>query len=59
TKVIRSQCNHIFSVLVAYCKLEKLKFKTKFNHFAIKYKLLVKANQSAFKELHNMNAIIA
>jgi hypothetical protein len=24
TKVIRSQCNHIFSTLIAYCKLEKL-----------------------------------
>ncbi|MCC8417612.1 MAG: hypothetical protein LN588_03790 [Rickettsia endosymbiont of Bryobia graminum] len=59
TKVIRSQSNHISSELVAYWKLEKLKIKTKLNHFAIKYKLLVKANQSAFKELHNMNAITA
>lgn len=58
TKVIRSQCNHIFSVLIAYCKLEKLKIKTKLNHFAIKYKLLLKANQIAFKELHNMIATI-
>ena len=59
TKVIRSQCNHIFSVLVAYCKLEKLKIKTQLNHFAIKYKLLVKANIIAFKELQNMTALIS
>jgi len=58
TKVIRSQCNHIFSVLVAYCKLEKLKIQTKLNHFAIKYKLLVKANLIAFKELQNMTTLL-
>lgn len=58
TKVIRSQCNHIFSVLIAYCKLEKLKIKTHLNHFAIKYKLLVKANQMAFQQLKNMAANI-
>jgi hypothetical protein len=51
TKVVRSQKNHIFAAIVAYCKLEFLKIKTSLNHFALKYKLLVKANQMAFKEL--------
>jgi hypothetical protein len=54
TKVVRSQCNHIFSVLVAYCKLEQLKISTKLNHFAIKYKLLIRANQAALIELQKM-----
>ena len=50
TKVVRSQRNHIFASIVAYCKLEFLRTKTSLNHFALKYKLLVKANQAAFKE---------
>ena len=52
TKVVRSQKNHIFASIVAYCKLEFLRTKTSLNHFALKYKLLVKANQIAFQELH-------
>ena len=54
TKVVRSQRNHIFASIVAYCKLELLKIKTSLNHFALKYKLLVKANQIAFKELNKL-----
>jgi len=52
TKVERSQRNHIFASIIAYCKLELLKIKTSINHFALKYKLLVKANQTAFFELN-------
>lgn len=51
TKIIRTQCNHLFASVVAYCKLELLKVKTAMNHFAIKQKLLLKANQIMFKEL--------
>ena len=54
TKTVRTQCNHIFAAIVAYCKLEFLKFKTKMNHFAIKYKLIVRANQIAMQELRKM-----
>ena len=54
TKVARSQKNHIFASIVAYCKLEFLKLKTCLNHFALKYKLLLKANQIAFWELKKM-----
>ena len=54
TKVVRSQKNHIFASIVAYCKLEFLKFKTSLNHFALKYKLLIKANQATFKELKKL-----
>ncbi len=51
TRRVRSQMNHIFSAMVSFCKLECLSLKTSLNHFAIKYKLIVKANQVAFAEL--------
>lgn len=54
TKTMRSQLNHIFCSIFAFCKLERIKLKTKLNHFAIKYKLIVKANQMALSELANM-----
>lgn len=54
TKVVRSQKNHIFASIVAYCKLEFLRTKTSLNHFALKYRLLVKANQMAFQELNRL-----
>jgi len=59
TKVVRSQKNHIFASIVAYCKLEFLKMKTSLNHFALKYKLLIKANQMAFQELQKLFEKIA
>lgn len=51
TRTIRSQKNHLFASIIGYCKLEFLKIKTCLNHFAIKYKLIVRANQMAFLEL--------
>ncbi|HEV8052911.1 MAG TPA: transposase [Parachlamydiaceae bacterium] len=54
TKVVRSQKNHIFASIISYCKLEFLKIKTTLNHFALKYKLILKANQMAFQELKNL-----
>lgn len=51
TKVARSQKNHIFASIIAYCKLEFLKIKTSLNHFALKYMLLMRANRMAFLEL--------
>ncbi|KKL85259.1 hypothetical protein LCGC14_1956500, partial [marine sediment metagenome] len=55
TKVIRSQKNHIFASIIAFCKLEFLKWKTNLNHFALKYKLIVSANQKVFKNFKNLN----
>jgi IS4 transposase len=55
TKVIRSQKNHIFASIVAYCKLEFLRMQTALNHFALKYRLIVMANQLAFQELKKMH----
>ena len=54
TKVVRSQKNHIFASIVAYCKLELLRTKTFLNHFVLKYQLLVKANRMAFLELERL-----
>ena len=56
TKVPRSQRNHIFASIIAYCKLEFLKVKTAMNHFALKYKLILRANQMAYAELQKMQA---
>ena len=56
TKVVASQKNHIFASLVAYCKLELLKLKTGLNHFAIKYRLMLKANRVLFMQLRNLNS---
>ena len=54
TKKVKTQCNHVYAAMIAYRKLEMLKFKTGLNHFAIKYKLIVRANQVAMQELKNM-----
>lgn len=47
TKRILSQSNHIFASIIAFCKLEILQLKTCMNHFALKYKLILRANQAA------------
>ncbi len=56
TKTVKTQCNHVFAAIIVYCKLEFLKLKTKMNHFAIKYKLIIRANQIAMQELKNMSS---
>ena len=57
TKTIRTQGNHLFAAMIAFCKLELLKVKTALNHFAIKHKLLLKANQTMFKELQLLRTV--
>ncbi len=54
TKTIRTQINHIFLSIMAVFKLECLKFKHHLNHFAIRAKLLIRANQVAFDELQRL-----
>ena len=54
TRTERSQKNHLFASLIGYCKLEFLKMKTHLNHFAIKYKLILRANRMAYLELHRL-----
>jgi hypothetical protein len=54
TKTIRTQSNHIFMAVFSFFKLEKLKIKHHLNHFALRMKLLIKANQVAFLELQKL-----
>lgn len=54
TKTIRTQSNHIFLSILSFFKLECLKIKHKLNHFAIRMKLLIKANQMAYLELQRL-----
>jgi len=58
TKKVISQSNHIFASIIAFCKLEMLQLKTSLNHFALKYKLILKANQAAMTELQNLHKLI-
>ena len=51
TKTVKTQSNHIFLSVLSFFKLECLKIKHKVNHFALRAKLLIKANQVAFAEL--------
>ena len=51
TRTVTTQTNHLFASLLAYIKLEKLKFVHKLNHFALKAKLYFGALKNAWKEL--------
>ncbi|WP_210428223.1 hypothetical protein [Piscirickettsia salmonis] len=49
--------NHIFASIVAFCKLETLSVKVQLNHFALKYKLLVRSNQIAFEDFRGLKCL--
>lgn len=51
TRRVRTQLNHLFASMVAYVKLERLKFAHGLNQFALKSKLYLSAVKAAFKEL--------
>ena len=51
TRTVKTQNNHLFAAILAYVKLEQLKFTTHLNHFAMKSKLYLAAIKAAFKEL--------
>ncbi len=55
TQTMTTQTNHFFAALCGYIKLERLKIKTKQNHFALKSKLYLKALLSAFQTLKDLN----
>ena len=57
TQTETTQTNHFFAALCGYVKLERLKIKTKQNHFALKSKLYLKALLSAFQTLRNLNQV--
>lgn len=56
TKTVKTQSNHVFMSLIAYCKLELLKVKNGLNHFAFKAQLYTKAMALAINELRNNKA---
>ena len=51
TKTIKTQSNHIFLSIYSFFKLEILKIKHHLSHFALRMKLLIRANQIAYSEL--------
>jgi hypothetical protein len=51
TRTVATQTNHFFTSLCAFIKLERLKFATKRNHYALKASLYIRALRSAFDEL--------
>lgn len=55
TKIVRTQCNQLFAAMIP--NLELIKIKTALNHFAIKNKLFLKANQIMFAELQNYDLL--
>lgn len=57
TKTVRTQSNHFFASIYAYCKLELLKLKTKLNHFALKSKLYLTAIQASMQHLHEVQRL--
>jgi len=54
TRTPTTQNNHVFMAIYAVFKLECLKIKTKANHFALRAKLFIKANQMAYEELQRL-----
>lgn len=56
TRTLITQTNHIFASIMAYVKLEKMKFPVRLNHFAMKSKIYLAANKAAFKELLALKA---
>ncbi|MBY0380214.1 MAG: hypothetical protein K2P99_07435 [Burkholderiales bacterium] len=48
TKTVKTQCTHIFASIISYIKLERYKFSTMLNHFALKSKLHINVAKTAF-----------
>jgi hypothetical protein len=56
TRTVTTQNNHIFMSIYTVFKLECLKIKHKSNHFALRAKLFIKANQMAYEELQTLRS---
>jgi hypothetical protein len=57
TQTVTTQTNHFFAALCGFIKLERLKGKTKLNHFALKTKLYLTALHSAFSTLRQLTPV--
>ena len=58
TSVIRTQLNHIGLSIGAFIELEKLKLASNKNHYALKRKMLIAANQASYKEIVKMKKLL-
>lgn len=56
TKRVNTQSNHFFAATYAYHKLERLAQASSLNHFALKAKLYLKAQQASLAELQAFKA---
>ena len=59
TKNIKTQTNHFVLSIIAYVKLEWLKQRTGKNHFAMKHKIYLAAQQAAYSELRKLSTPLA
>jgi len=57
TQTATTQTNHFFAALCGFIKLERLKGRTKLNHFALKSKLYLAALHSAFSTLRTLTLV--
>jgi hypothetical protein len=57
TQTVTTQTNHFFAALCGFIKLERLKMRTKLNHFALKSKLYLNALHSAFSTLRALTPV--
>lgn len=55
-RIVKTQSNHLFAAILAYVKMERLKFIQNLNHFAIKSKIYLAASKAAFNELSALRA---
>jgi hypothetical protein len=56
TRTVTPQNNHIFMSIYAVFRLGCLKIKHKANHFVLRAKLFIMANQMAYEELQKLQA---
>ncbi len=54
-RTVKTQGNHLFCSLLAYVKLEKIKFANKLGHFELKAKIYLKALKAAYAELNSIS----
>jgi len=54
TRTVTTQTSHLFASLLAYVKLERLKFVHRLNHFALKAKVYFAALKMAWKQLDHL-----
>ncbi len=56
TRRVRTEQNHLFMLMHAVFKLERLKITHKFNHFSLRYGLYIKTIKSVYNALLTLRA---